>query len=88
MAEAIISFRANEFDRDGLVSVRQVVEKTGLSKTKIYDEIAAGRLTAYSLVGKYVLRPAEVERWVKINQIRVIGVPKNAGMHRIQRTAS
>ena len=74
MAQAIIKFG----DRDGLLSVAQVAAKCALSESMIRKQIRRGRLTAYSLVGKYVLKPADVERWVLINQIKVIGVPNNA----------
>lgn len=80
MAVSIIKFKADEYDRDGLLSVAQVAAKCALSESMIRKQIRNGSLTAYSLVGKYVLKPVDVERWVLINQIKVIGVPQNARM--------
>ena len=86
--ESIIKFDSKECDRDGLVSVRQVAAKTSLSLATIYKAIKAGSLIAYTLANKYVLKPADVERWVKINQCKVIGVPQHARIRTTQRAAS
>lgn len=69
--ESIIKFRLHEYDRDGLVSVAQVAAKTSLSPATIYNEIKAGRLTAYNLADKTVLKPADVENWVRVRQVKI-----------------
>lgn len=79
MADKPIKF-GKEVDRDGFVSVRQVAEKTSLSLATIYKAIECGQLIAYNLMGKKCMRPADVERWVLINAIKIKGVAKNAGM--------
>lgn len=84
MANAIIKFSPKEYDRDGFVSVKQVIAKTSLSKTKIYAEIDAGRLIAYSLCGKHVLKPADVERWALINSFKIKGATKDVRIHALQ----
>lgn len=87
MATKQLTFSMKEYDRDGFVSVAAVVKKTALSNATIYNEIKSGRLRAFSLCGKYVLKPADVERWALININKVIGVPKNARKHRAKKSA-
>lgn len=71
MSTAIIKFRVGEYDLDGLISVAQVAAKCALSPATIYNEIKAGRLIAYHLADKMVLKPADVESWVRLNQVRI-----------------
>ncbi|KKL09480.1 hypothetical protein LCGC14_2565430 [marine sediment metagenome] len=82
-----LTFSMKEYDRGGFVSVAEVAKKTSLSLATIYKEIESGRMVAYSLCGKYVLKPADVERWALININKVIGVPKNAGKQRAKMSA-
>ena len=69
--EKLIKFRADEYDRDGLVSVAQVAAKCAVSKATIYNEIKSGLLIAYNLADKTVLKPADVERWARVRSMKI-----------------
>lgn len=61
-AAAVPSFHSD----DVLVSLRQVMEITGLSRSAVYQQIAAGTFPRQVLVGERSVRWSlnEVRRWV------------------------
>lgn len=45
-------------------SIREVIQKTGIGRTKIFAEIRAGRLRARKLGRRTIIAAADLEHWI------------------------
>jgi excisionase family DNA binding protein len=46
------------------LTVPQLVERTGVSRTKVYAEIASGRLRSFRLGRRRLFKVSDVESWL------------------------
>jgi excisionase family DNA binding protein len=57
-------------------SVEEVSKLTSIGKTKIWEEINAGRLRSVRHCGRVVVRPADIRRWLEKGLVPVpVGTP-------------